>query len=93
MLRIPYLEAVNGLSSVFKLKHFSLPTYCLERSPTTGWSIRQGPHHGAQNSTSTGKSASRTSDFHVSSVTVGTAIENVEQLAEGGETIRGNNTC
>lgn len=75
MLRIPYFEAIEGLSSVFKFKHFSLPTYCLESSPTTGWNIRQGPHHGAQNSTRTGQSASRTRDSHVSSVTVGTPGE------------------
>ncbi|MFS7980519.1 hypothetical protein Hanom_Chr10g00940381 [Helianthus anomalus] len=42
----------------------------------TGWIMRHGPHHGAQNSTSTGRSDSRTSDCHVASVTGSTAIVN-----------------
>nr|GMD84090.1 hypothetical protein D5086_0000070700 [Ipomoea batatas] len=41
-------------------------------SSITGWIIRHGPHHGAQNSTRTGRSQSRTSDCHVSSETGGT---------------------
>lgn len=73
MLRTPYWLAIEGLSSVFSLKQLSLPVYCFASSPITGWSIRQGPHHGAQNSTSTGPSVSRTSDCHVASVTLGTA--------------------
>ena len=43
------------------------------RSPSissrTGWTTRQGPHQGAQKSTSTGPSASRTSALKVASVT------------------------
>lgn len=74
MLRIPYWVATEGLSSVFNLKHLSFPAYCCASSPITGWIIRQGPHHGAQNSTSTGPSAFKTSDSHVVSFTVGTAI-------------------
>jgi len=74
MLQIPYLVVVEGLSSVFNLKHLSFPSYSVDSSAITGWIIRQGPHHGAQNSTSTGPSASMMSDCHVSSVTAGTEI-------------------
>ena len=72
MLRIPYVVTVEGLPSVFNMKHLSFPPCSVESSAITGWIIRQGPHHGAQNSTITGPSASMTSDCHVSSVTVGT---------------------
>ena len=83
MLRIPYWVAVEGLSSVFSLKHLSFPAYCCDSSPITGWIIRHGPHQGAQNSTNTGPSALSTSDFHVLSVTAGTAnvtIQGTSQL-------------
>lgn len=80
-LRTPYLVAMEGLSSVFSLKHLIFPAYSSASSPTTGWSIRQGPHHGAQNSTSTGPSALRTSDFHVVSVTGGTAGSQTNKLS------------
>ncbi|GAB4831811.1 hypothetical protein Ancab_005826 [Ancistrocladus abbreviatus] len=73
MLRIPYLVAIEGLSSVLTLKHLSLPVYCFASSSIIGWIIRQGPHHGAQNSTRTAVSDSKTSDCHVDSVTEGTA--------------------
>jgi hypothetical protein len=79
MLRIPYWVAIEGLSSVFNLKHLSFPAYCFDSSSITGWIIRQGPHHGAQNSTRTGPSALRTSDCHVASVTVGTEILKVKE--------------
>src|ERR1700710_608346 len=38
-------------------------------SSRTGWTTRQGPHHGAQKSTSTAPSASMTSALKVASVT------------------------
>lgn len=74
MLRIPYWVAIEGRSSVLTLKHLSFPAYCIVSSPITGWIIRQGPHHGAQNSTRTGPSALRASDCHVAPVTVGSEI-------------------
>lgn len=73
MLRIPYRVAIEGLSSVFTLQHFSFPVYCFANSSITGWIIRHGPHHGAQNSTRTGETDSRTSDCQVASVTEATA--------------------
>lgn len=75
MLRIPYLDATEGLSSVFNLKHLTLPIYCFASSLITGWNMRHGPHQGAQNSTTTGSVALRTSESHVSSVTLGTEKE------------------
>lgn len=44
--------------------------------------MRQGPHHDAQNSTTTGPLDWRTSDSHVSAVTEGT--ENKKSEAEEG---------
>lgn len=73
-LRIPYWVAIEGLSSVHNLKQLSFPAYSCASSPTIGWIMRQGPHQGAQNSTSTGPSALRTSDCHVVLVTVGTVV-------------------
>ena len=91
MLRIPYWVAIEGLSSVFNLKHLSFPAYCFDSSSITGWIIRQGPHHGAQNSTRTGPSALRTSDCHVASVTVGTEILKVkEEMSNSTVTWRTN---
>uniref|UniRef100_A0A7C8YMI3 Uncharacterized protein n=1 Tax=Opuntia streptacantha TaxID=393608 RepID=A0A7C8YMI3_OPUST len=66
MLRTPQSVAMLGLSSVLTLKTLSFPAYCFDKSSIVGWMILQGPHHGAQNSTMTGKSDSRTSCFHVS---------------------------
>lgn len=36
MLRIPYLLAIDGLSSVFNLKNLSFPAYSTDNSATTG---------------------------------------------------------
>ena len=69
ILRIPYSVAVLGLSSVFSFTHRTLPTYSFASSSTIGAIIRQGPHHGAQKSTSTGISHCNTISFHVLSVT------------------------
>lgn len=73
ILRIPYRVAMEGLSSVLTLKHLSFPAYCFDSSSIMGKIIRQGPHHGAQNSTRTGNLQSSTRDCHVSSLTDGTA--------------------
>src|SRR5687768_4507491 len=69
MLRMPYLAAVRGLSSVFSLRNSTLPSYSSASSSTIGATMRQGPHHGAQKSTSTGLSAWRTSSSQLVSVT------------------------
>lgn len=60
-----------GESSVFTLQHLILPTYSLASSSITGAIILHGPHHGAQNSTSTGASLPSTmlSQFFSSATT------------------------
>lgn len=73
MLLTPYFPGVAGDSSVFSLKNFSFPVYCCASSLTMGSIILQGPHHGAQKSTTTGSSALSTRDSHVESFTIGTA--------------------
>lgn len=74
MLLTPYWDAKSGHLSVLILKHSSFPLYVLASLAITGWIIWQGPHHGAQNSMSTGLAHSMTSDCHVSFVTSGTVL-------------------
>lgn len=73
ILRMPYLVAIEGLTSVLTLKHLSFPAYSLANLSMTGWIMRHGPHHGAQNSTKTGESDASTRDCQVDSVTAGTS--------------------
>lgn len=56
---------------MFTLQHLILPTYSLASSSITGAIILHGPHHGAQNSTSTGASLPSTmlSQFFSSATT------------------------
>src|SRR5579885_689253 len=67
-----YAWAVLGFSSVFSLTTLIFPAKSLDRSSTTGATALQGPHHGAQKSTSTGMSALRTTCSKVASVTFAT---------------------
>src|SRR3990172_5532170 len=60
MLRMPYLDAVWMLSSVLSLTNLTRPLYSSASSSTRGETMRQGPHQGAQKSTSTGRSLSST---------------------------------
>ena len=69
MLRIPNLVETSGFSSVFILRKVTLPSYSFASSSTTGATIRQGPHQGAQKSTITGCSDLMTFSSNVSSVT------------------------
>src|SRR4051794_9556589 len=73
----PYCAAVCWLSSTLSLTTFSAPLRSLAISSRTGATTRHGPHHGAQKSTSTGVSASRTSAWKLLSVTsfTGPAID------------------
>src|SRR6201996_877726 len=54
MLRIPNFIEMPGLLSTFTLPTTALPSYSLAISSTTGPTMRQGPHHSAQKSISTG---------------------------------------
>lgn len=69
MLRMPYSVAIVGLSSVLSFKHLTLPAYCFAISSIRGAIILQGPHQGAQKSTSTGISLSKTRLGHVDAFT------------------------
>lgn len=55
MLLMPISVATPGDSSVFSFKHTSLPAFSAAISSMRGAIIRQGPHHGAQKSTTTGR--------------------------------------
>src|SRR5690606_27291457 len=67
--RTPYLTVVEGFSSTFSLTIFTLPASSLESSSSTGAMARQGPHHSAQKSTSTGSFEDRTSSPKLASET------------------------
>src|SRR6267142_2843604 len=58
---IPYVAAVDGLSSTFSFTTARLPEYCSAIASTVGDNIRQGAHQAAQKSTITGFSDFRTS--------------------------------
>src|SRR5438132_11366400 len=69
MPRIPYFFGISWLSSTLTLATLSLPEYSLATSSTTGAIALQGPHHSAQQSTSTGTPDGRPSGSHVPSRT------------------------
>ena len=69
MLRMPYWLATLGFSSVLSLNTLILPSNSLAISSTIGATMRQGPHQGAQKSTSTGTSLLSTSCSKEASVT------------------------
>ncbi len=62
------LPGVSWFSSVFILPTLTLPSYSPASFSMVGASMRQGPHQGAQKSTTTGIGESRTSDFQFPSV-------------------------
>src|SRR6185436_4548753 len=69
MDRTPYLTVVEGFSSTLSLTILTLPWSSLESSSSTGAMARQGPHHSAQKSTSTGSLEDRTSSPKLASET------------------------
>src|SRR6266851_4805583 len=70
----PYFEAVFGLSSTFSFTILTLSPITPEISSSAGAIIRQGPHHSAQKSTTTGPVALSTSASKSASETLPTAI-------------------
>src|ERR1700724_2367794 len=70
----PYLEAVFGLSSTFSFTILTLSPMVPEISSSAGAIMRQGPHHSAQKSTTTGPVALSTSASKSVSETLPTAI-------------------
>src|SRR5262249_42366305 len=71
---MPYLAAVCGFSSTLSLTILTLPLSVPAISSSAGAIIRQGPHHSAQKSTTTGPVAFNTSDSKVVSETLPTAM-------------------
>ena len=67
MARIPNLVGVAGFSSTFILTMRTLPSYSAASSSMMGPTARQGPHQGAQKSSSTGISEFRTTLSKVAS--------------------------
>src|SRR5271166_58385 len=69
---MPNLAAVLGFSSTLSLTILTLPLSDLEISSKAGAIMRQGPHHSAQKSTTTGSLALSTSLSKVASVVLST---------------------
>src|SRR6266436_5413928 len=87
----PYFEAVFGLSSTFSLTILTLSPIAPEISSSAGAIMRQGPHHSAQKSTTTGPVALSTSASKSASETLPTAMgipRSVEGKARGEESRR-----
>ena len=72
--RMPSCEAICGFSSTFTLAIFTLPAISFEISSRAGPIMRQGPHHSAQKSTTTGSEDLSTSCSKLESVTFTVAI-------------------
>src|SRR5438445_2757297 len=70
----PYFEAVFGLSSTLSLTILTLSPMAPEISSSAGAIMRQGPHHSAQKSTTTGPVALSTSASKSASETLPTAM-------------------
>src|SRR5712672_2732679 len=78
---IPYLVAVAGLSSTLSLTILTLSPSEPAISSSAGAIMRQGPHHSAQKSTTTGPEAFNTSVSNVVSDTLPTAIGHLVVVA------------
>src|SRR5262245_43940969 len=79
-----YFAAVCGFSSTLSLTIFTFSPSEPAISSSAGAIIRQGPHHSAQKSTTTGLVAFNTSDSKVASETLPTAMEYLVVLLKNG---------
>ena len=79
-----YCPATLGFSSVFSLTNFALPACAAATFPTTGPSMRHGPHQGAQKSTSTGCALCSTSSLKLVCVTSAKELMSFVTLLEFG---------
>src|SRR5690349_19814479 len=70
-----YFVAVCGFSSTLSMTILTFSPSEPAISSSAGAIIRQGPHHSAQKSTTTGLADFRTSDSKVASETLPTAME------------------
>src|SRR5246127_2256907 len=86
----PYFDAVFGLSSTLSFTILTLSPMAPAISSSAGAIMRQGPHHSAQKSTTTGPDALSTSDSKLASETLPTAMatpRSVGDRALGGSRI------
>src|SRR6478736_6093101 len=79
----PERAAVSTLASVSSLTTSIVSPYCSLISSRIGATLRHGPHHVAQKSTSTGLSLMRTSSAKVASVVFFSAMEIPSRCAAG----------
>src|SRR4051812_10696201 len=79
--RMPNCEAMPGFSSTLTLAILTLPCISVAISSSAGPIIRQGPHHSAQKSTTTGSDALRTSCSKLVSVTFMVAMHHLFDFA------------
>src|SRR5262245_62967824 len=88
---MPYLAAVCGFSSTLSFTILTLPLSVPAISSSAGAIMRQGPHHSAQKSTTTGSVAFSTSESKVASETLPTAMDIPRLLsdtaADGGSNL------
>src|SRR4029079_19268354 len=73
-----------GLSSALTLTSLSLPASSPASFSRAGLTIRQGPHHGAHTSTSTGRPHSSTTAWNSSSAASTTQRSGVPHLPQRG---------
>src|SRR3979411_3384246 len=88
----PYFEAVFGLSSTFSLTILTLSPIAPEISSSAGAIMRQGPHHSAQKSTTTGPVALSTSISKSTSLTLPTPMGDLVVFGERANPARGRRT-
>src|SRR5262245_217686 len=81
MPRTIYRIVTVGFSSTLSLPTVTLPTKSPARESIAGPIARQGPHHSAQKSTSTGVGAFKTSASKLPSVNVTTLSEAIAAFA------------
>ena len=80
----PYRAATSGVSSTLVFTNLMRPPYCSARASTSGDTMRHGPHHGAQKSTTTGSEAASTSSAKAVSVSATIKLMPVPTAARRG---------
>src|SRR5208337_64714 len=80
--RMPNVFATSGASSTFTFASTNAPACCWVSRSSTGPSVRQGPHQGAQKSTTTGSFAERSSTAAVNSASATSTMEASLAMAE-----------
>src|SRR5262245_26165457 len=89
----PYFDAVFGLSSTLSFTILTLSPMEPAISSSAGAIMRQGPHHSAQKSTTTGPFALSTSASKSASETLPTAMGYLVQLHDKGRGNRAQTAC